>query len=333
MSASEIRSFRPSRPAVDPWAPLGVEEEEERQPDGSIAPAATFFLAGAECPWACVFCDLWRYTIEGATPAGAIPKQIELGLAALQQRPEIVKLYNASNFFEPRAVPPEDDDAIAALVRGFSRVVVECHPRLVGERALAFARRLAVTRDHASDAPGDVAAATGATLEIALGLESIDPRALPHLGKGATLDDFERAADLAHTAAIDIRAFLLVGAPYIPVAEQRESIVASARFAIERLGARQVSLIPVRGGNGALERLAAVGSFVPPDLALLESALDACHDATPSSSTPAVITADLWDLERLASCSTCFAARRERLELTNRTGSVQPVHSCAVCGS
>jgi uncharacterized Fe-S cluster-containing MiaB family protein len=332
-----IRSLRPPKPVVDPWSPLGTTEEEERQPDGSIAAAATLFLAGAECPWTCVFCDLWRYTIAGPTPAGAIPRQIELALAALHRRPRIVKLYNASNFFEPRAVPPEDDEAIAALVRGFSRIVVECHPRLVGARALELARRLAAPRDPARGERGD---STGATLEIALGLESSDPRALPHLGKGATLDDFELAADLARRASIDLRAFLLVGTPYIPVAEQKESIVASARFAIDRLGARHVSLIPVRGGNGALERLAAEGSFAPPDLALLESALDACIElgtrpdaAAPSSSERAVITADLWDLERLASCPTCFAARRERLELTNRSGSVQPVHTCSACGS
>ncbi|HEX2465907.1 MAG TPA: radical SAM protein, partial [Thermoanaerobaculia bacterium] len=216
LDARAVRSLRPPRPVVDPWQPLGVSEEEERQPDGSTARAATLFLAGAECPWACVFCDLWRYTIEGSTPAGAIPEQIELAFRALRSEPSIVKLYNASNFFDARAVPPGDDEAVAALVRRLDRVVVECHPRLVGDRAASFARRL------------------DGRLEIALGLETIDARASPRLGKGASLDDFTRAAALLHDAAIDVRVFLLVGTPYVPAADQVDSIVASARFACER---------------------------------------------------------------------------------------------------
>ena len=229
----------------------------------------------------------------------------------MRSEPSIVKLYNASNFFDARAVPPDDDEAIAALVRRFDRVVVECHPRLVGDRAASFARRL------------------DGRLEIALGLETIDARAAPRLGKGASLDDFTRAAAFLHDAAIDVRVFLLVGTPYVPPAEQVDSIVASTRFACESLGARHVSLIPVRSGNGALERLAGQGSFTPPDLAMLEHALDRCLDATSN----VVVTADLWDLERLAICSACSGARRHRLELANRTGRVQPAIDCASCGA
>jgi hypothetical protein len=190
-------------------------------------------------------------------------------------------------------------------------VVVECHPRLAGDRAAAFARRL------------------DGKLEIALGLETIDARAAPRLGKGASLDDFTRAASFLRDAGIDTRVFLLVGTPWVPPADQLDSIAASARFACERLGARHVSLIPVRGGNGALERLAAEGSFTPPDLTLLEHALDRCLAAT----SPTVVTADLWDLERLAVCPACFAARRRRLEAINRTGEPQPAIACAACGA
>ena len=39
--------------------------------------ATTIFLAGRECPWRCVMCDLWRETTEADTPPGAIPHQIE----------------------------------------------------------------------------------------------------------------------------------------------------------------------------------------------------------------------------------------------------------------
>ena len=46
--------------------------EEERRPDGRIERALTVFLAGAECPFTCSFCDLWRCTIDGPTPPGAL---------------------------------------------------------------------------------------------------------------------------------------------------------------------------------------------------------------------------------------------------------------------
>ena len=60
-----IRSLRPLKPAVDPWRAHGTLIEEERRPNGTIERALTVFLAGAECPFTCAFCDLWRWTIDG----------------------------------------------------------------------------------------------------------------------------------------------------------------------------------------------------------------------------------------------------------------------------
>src|SRR5215831_5182244 len=71
-----IRQLRGSKPVVDPWKAHGSVIEDERRPDGKVERALTVFLAGAECPFTCSFCDLWRYTIDGPTPAGALPTQI-----------------------------------------------------------------------------------------------------------------------------------------------------------------------------------------------------------------------------------------------------------------
>ena len=57
---------RGAREALDPWRHQGVIVEDEYGEDGAIARVATVFLTGRECPWRCVMCDLWRYTIEGA---------------------------------------------------------------------------------------------------------------------------------------------------------------------------------------------------------------------------------------------------------------------------
>lgn len=306
------RRGRP-RPVHDPYRPLDVLAEEERRGDGGVERWLTLFLTGAECPYGCVFCDLWRHTLDGPTPAGALPAQV----AAALERPEAkgatgVKLYNASNLFEPRALPPEDDADLAALVDGFRRVLVECHPNLVGERCFAFAERLAQR---------------GARLEVAMGLETVHPEALPRLGKGMTLERFDRACGELREAGCGVRVFVLVGAPFVPAREAVEWAVRSAAHAFAR-GAGHVSLIPVRGGTPEMEELRAAGEWTPPALTHLERALDEVLAAAPAG---AVATADPWDLERLADCAACAPARRERLDRLNRTGRPEPCITCPQC--
>ena len=71
-----IRSLRAPKPAVDPYRAHRSLVEDERRPDGTVERALTVFLAGAECPFTCSFCDLWRWTTNGPTPAGALPAQL-----------------------------------------------------------------------------------------------------------------------------------------------------------------------------------------------------------------------------------------------------------------
>src|SRR6185295_13847790 len=69
---------RPPRAKHDPWRPQGLVIEDELTAAGAIASVATVFLTGRECPWRCVMCDLWRFTVEEDTPAGAIAAQLDL---------------------------------------------------------------------------------------------------------------------------------------------------------------------------------------------------------------------------------------------------------------
>ncbi len=305
ISSGWVRSLRAPRRTIDPWHPLGQLWEEERTPDGGSIPALTVFLAGAECPFTCVFCDLWKETLEAATPPGALPAQLRQALVAAGPipSPAALKLYNASNFFEPRAVPTEDEDEILALATPFARVTVECHPRLIGDRCLRFAGRLA------------------GRLEVAMGLETVHPQALPRLNKGLTLEDFDRAAGVLRRAGIGLRAFVLVGCPFVPPEEAVDWAVRSAVHAFEQ-GAERVSLIPVRGGNGALEAL----GFIPLRLDHLEEALERCLDL------PGIVTADLWDARRFASCPECAEGRIARLERMSRSGLLEGRGGCAACG-
>ena len=141
-----------------------------------------------------------------------------------------------------------------------------------------------------------------------------------------TLDQFDRAADFLRANDIDLRVFVLVGTPFVPANESLEWTVRTATHAAER-GAALVALIPVRGGNGEMERLASEGDFVPPALRDLERALDACVGLAPT-----VVTADLWDVARFASCDWCRGERVARLERINRGGRAEPPATCAECG-
>jgi radical SAM enzyme (TIGR01210 family) len=305
-----IRALRPPKAAVDPWRPLAVRLESERRRDALPRRVAVVFLAGRECPFTCVFCDLWRSTLDGDTPVGSLPAQIDAALAdlgAVAAECDGIKLYNASNFFDPRAVPDADLAEIVARTAPFERVTVESHPRLAGIRALDLARRLA------------------GELEVAMGLETVHPRVLPRLNKAMTLDDFERAATTLLGAGIAVRAFVLLGVPFLAPAEQVEWTVRSAERAVA-LGAGHVAIIPVRGGNGEMERLAAAGAWAAPSLSQLEAALEGSLDL------PAVVTADTWDLERLADCASCFERRRARLEAMNLGGTTVARRPCPGCG-
>ena len=282
--------------------------EDERRPDRRVERTITVFLAGAECPFTCSFCDLWRWTIDGPTPPGALPKQLGDALASTREPlPDRLKLYNASNFFDPRAVPDVDVPAIAALASRFAGVTVESHARMLGPRTLAFAERVR------------------ARLEVAIGLETVHPVALERLNKRLDLAAFDAAARFMADHEMDLRVFVLLGAPHVPAAESVEWTTRTVRHAVDR-GARVVAIIPVRGGNGALEELQSLGHFTPPTLRQLESALDASIEAEHSA-----VSADLWDAQRLLACDVCRDARVDRLRRMNLTGRLEsPVH-CADC--
>jgi len=317
-----VRRLRPAKKRVDSFLPIAHFWETERLPAGGEIAALTILLAGAECPYTCVYCDLWKETLDGPTPRGALPAQLRAVLTAASPlpQPSAAKLYNASNFFEPRAVPGEDEAEILALLAPFSRVTVECHPRLVGRRCLGFAERLA------------------GRLEVAMGLETVHPEALARLNKGMTLADFDRAAATLRSAGIGLRAFVLVGAPFVPAEESVEWAVRSAAHAFAA-GAERVSLIPVRAGNGAMEDLEAAGEWTPPTLDPLETALERCLEAQAGSVGLAgiarsigIVTADLWDARRFASCPECVDRRLARLARMNGTGRNEPRFSCPLCG-
>jgi uncharacterized Fe-S cluster-containing MiaB family protein len=160
-----------------------------------------------------------------------------------------------------------------------------------------------------------------------MGLETIHPQALPRLNKRMNLEDFDRAADLLRHAGVGVRSFVLVGTPFVPAAETVDWAVRSVEHALGR-GAEVVTLIPVRAGNGELDRLQKEGDFVPPTLSQLEAALERSLELNRG-----VVLVDLWDVDRLVPCPTCGPERVARLGRMNLTGRLEAPVGCTQCCS
>ncbi len=331
---SAVRQARPAvsaRARLDPWKLQGTSDELERTADGRRR-VRTLFLTGAECPFACTYCDLWRYTVDGLTPESALPAQIRDGLDGIPQNVTDLKLYNASNFFDGRAVPTADLPEIARLVASFERVIVECHPRLIDERCLDFARRLAPDEPAPDEpAPGET---SPHRLELALGLETTHAGALASLNKKMTLEDIRRSTAFALDNGLRVRTFVLHPAPGVPPEEAEAATLATIRFARE-LGVHQVSIVPLRASEAPIRALVRAGRVAPPTLEGLERTFE---KALTLGDASFVVTLDTWDLESVPgprSCATgaCRDTRRRRLEAMNASGGVEPPVSCEHCRS
>ncbi|HVZ22982.1 MAG TPA: hypothetical protein VG871_18040 [Vicinamibacterales bacterium] len=289
--------FRGGKAVLDPARAYAAVFERELGPSGALTPTAAVFITNKECPFKCVMCDLWVHTLDARIAPGLVPAQIATALESLPPARQ-VKLYNAGSFFDPDAIPPEDDEAIAGLVRRMDRVIVEAHPAFLagvhGERCLRFRDRL-----------------EGA-LEVAIGLETAHPGVLQHLNKGMTVETFQRAADFLGEHGIALRVFVLLRPPSMTEDEGVEWACRSIDLAAA-CGATACSVIPTRGGEqprvSSLERVIEYGIAV--------------RDA----SSGMRVFADLWDIERFFDCA-CSPHRAERLRVMNRTQRVEAPVEC-----
>ena len=333
-----IEERRGPRNVVDPTRPHAFFVEEERSGSGEVVPILTVFLTNRECPWRCLMCDLWKNTLTESVEPGMIPAQIDyalergrprpqqlspaqrssyaednraLGIAAGgdARAPEHIKLYNSGSFFDSSAIPKEDYPEIARRVRQFSRVILECHPKLVNEEALRF-------RDL-----------VGTQLEIAMGLETANPDTLARLNKGMTLDDFANATAFLRKNDIGVRAFILLKPPFTTEEDAVTWAKRSLDFAFDA-GVNAACVIPTRLGNGAVDALAARADFIPPRLSSLEEVLDYGLDLKRER-----VFADLWDLQLFSKCAACLQQRRQRLHQMNLSQRVLPRIPCPACES
>jgi radical SAM enzyme (TIGR01210 family) len=301
-----ILSQRGAKNKIEFWRPYDCMVEKERRPNGRIEDTAIVFLSNKECSFKCLMCDLWKNTSDDTVSRGAIPEQIEWALSRLPAARHI-KLYNSGSFFDQKAIPRSDYRSIARLVDHFETVIVESHPRLIGEKCLEF-------RDLISG-----------KLEVAIGLETAHPEVLDRLNKQMTLEDFKTGVEFLKRNDMNSRAFILLRPPFMTEEEGIFWARKSIDFAFD-CGVDSCTVIPVRAGNGAMEELIQRGDFEKPDLTSLEEVLE-----YGISLQRGLVFADTWDLQLFSDCDTCFQDRYERIHQMNLTQETSSQIQCSHC--
>ncbi len=298
-----ILSHRGAKNEVDSQKPYAFLVEKERTMDGKIEDVTTIFLTNKECPFCCLMCDLWKNTTDETVSVGAIPKQIEFALERLPSTKHI-KLYNSGNFFDQKAIPPKDHDAIISLLHSFETVLLENHPKLMDQKVIDFRDKLKTN------------------LQLAVGLETVHPGVLPKLNKRMTLEDFSNSVSFLNDLDILSRAFILLRPPFL---DEDEGIIWAKRsidFAFDS-GVECCAVIPTRSGNGALNVLEKQGYFHSPKIKSLEEVLEYGISLNKER-----VFADLWDLEQFSDCEFCIDARENRLDQMNLQQVLLPKVAC-----
>lgn len=289
----EIEELRTAKNTLDPDIPYHFLHEQEPDQQGNLQELNTIFLTSKECSFRCLMCDLWKNTLNGPTPPGAILKQIDYALARMPEA-DVIKLYNNGNFFDQNAVPPSDYPGIIERLGHYSRVIVENHPKLCGRACLDFNESL------------------NGTLEIAMGLETIHPDVLPKLNKQVTTEDFKQATVFLRSHEIDFRVFILLNPPFLTGKQENILWTLNAiRFAFS-CGAGCCSIIPTRSGNGIMDILQEKGDYVPPSLDALEEVFESALRINQGR-----VFVDTWNFDIFSGYPCCMEARKHRLEAMN----------------
>ena len=239
--------------------------EAELTRNGIVEDHNIILTTNKECPFKCVMCDLWQNTLDYSVEQGVITTQVKNALKTLPVAKHL-KLYNAGSFFDRQSIPKQDTFEIADMIPEYETLIVEAHPKLISTSCFEFAEYLAPQ------------------LDVAMGLETVDPSVLPRLNKNMTLDDFERATTNLLEHDIFVRAFILLRTPW----QNEEEGVYWAKESIDfaqSIGVECCTVIPLRP-NTRIENV----DFEPP----LKESLDEVV-AYGISQNKGRVLGDMWD--------------------------------------
>ena len=134
---------------------------------------------------------------------------------------------------------------------------------------------------------------------------------LEKINKRMTLDDFVRSVNFLMDHDIFTRAFILLRPPFLSESDGIFWAERSLDFAFSA-GVECCVIIPVRPGNGAIDRLQEKGCFNAPDIRSLEKVLEYGIEQMTGR-----VFADLWDLKLFSKCDSCLDDRILRLTEMN----------------
>ena len=218
-------------------------------------------------------CDLWKNTLTETVPARSNSRTDRIRPPATPTSPPNQALQQRQLLRSSRN-PARRPSRHRHTIASFERVIVECHPALIGENCFQF--KIIEWQPGSSNGSGDRA--------------SPNPR---QAQQAHDTEQFAAAAELLRKNDIDLRVFILVKPPFMREEEALEWAARSLDFAFD-CGATAVTLIPTRG------RQRRNGSSCEP------SATSPRHDSPHSNPPPHMasalkrgrVFADLWDIEQ-----------------------------------
>ncbi len=222
--------------------------QEPESLDGERVSAFVLILRTRGCYWAdvkgCTMCGYARDTLGRSATTEEIGLQLTRAVAAYRGEP-YVKIYTSGSFLDAREVPEASRAPVAKAFAGRARrLLVETLPEFAAPEALRELRE-----------------AFGGTLEVALGLESTQPRVLAKaVHKHETPTQYLEAADRVRRAGASPKAYLLLKPPYLT---EKESIEASVARASEHFDTLSVNPVHLQGGT-VVEHLFRRGLYRPP---------------------------------------------------------------------
>lgn len=193
------------------------------------------------------------------------------------------------------------------MLSDFETVVVESHPAFLNKKCLDFKKIIKPD------------------LHVALGLETVNPEVLRNLNKKMTLEKFRDAVKFLTENSILSRAFILLRPPYMSEQEGIFWAERSLDFAFET-GVECCTVIPVRPGNGAMEKLLDQGLFGLPKISSLEKVQEYGINLKAGR-----VFADTWDLGLFSECIKCIGQRTDRLIEMNLNQTILPEVTCEFC--
>lgn len=232
--------------------------QEPESLDGERVSAFVLILRTRGCYWAdvkgCTMCGYARDTLGRSATEEEIGLQLTRALTAYRGEP-YVKIYTSGSFLDAREVPEASRAQVAKAFAGRARrLLVETLPEFASLPTLEALRE-----------------SFGGTLEVALGLESTQPRVLAKaVHKHETPTEYLGAADRVRRAGASPKAYLLLKPPYLTEREAIEDTVTSVARASEHFDTLSVNPVHLQGGT-VVEHLFRRGLYRPPWLwSLLE---------------------------------------------------------------